>query len=141
MVHTFKDYVGSMTHRCALLVFTVLVALNISPLTIVPLTVFPSVASAQESAVYHVKGIIKALPGNGRAANEVLIKHEQMPDYRDISGKVVGMHGMTMPFYLAPGVSVEGLSIGDDVSFELSASWKPTFTEQITSIRKLETTT
>ena len=46
---------------------------------------------------------------------------------------------MTMPIYLAPGVSIAGISSGDTVSFELSAAWKPVFVEQITLIQKVDT--
>jgi hypothetical protein len=96
----------------------------------------PAVAS--DEVVYHMKGVIKALPGAGRAQNEVLIRHEEVPDYRDSSKNVVGMHAMTMPFYLAPGVSVGGLAVGDEVTFTVVASWEPRFTEQVTVINKVK---
>jgi Cu/Ag efflux protein CusF len=133
VVDAYSDYLGGMTYKSTRSLFITLLAA-----TVLPITPFFLTASAQDKAVYHVNGVIKALPGNGRAANEVLIKHDPIPEYRDISGKVVGMHGMTMPFYLAAEVSIAELSIGDAVSFELSAAWKPTFVEKITSIRKVD---
>jgi Cu/Ag efflux protein CusF len=94
-------------------------------------------AQAEEVTRYTVKGVIKALPGNGHANNELLIAHEPIPDYQDLTGKVVGMEAMTMPFYLAEGVSAADLAIGDNVTFEIEARSKPVFSEKVVSIAKI----
>ena len=56
--------------------YTVSLLIALFAIAALPITPFLLTASAQDKAVYHVNGVIKALPGNGRAANEVLIKHE-----------------------------------------------------------------
>ncbi len=96
-------------------------------------------ASAQAEAPYsfQVKGVLRGLPGDGRAANEILVKHEEIPEYRDSSGKVVGMMAMTMPFYLAPKVSLEGLHVGDKVELVVEQRLEPKYSEQVTKIAKV----
>jgi Cu/Ag efflux protein CusF len=93
---------------------------------------------AHDEAVYtfQVKGIIKALPGAGLASNEILVKHEPIPDYRDESGKVVGMMAMTMPFYLDKSVSLKGISAGDRVELVVEQRVKPRFSDKVVSIKK-----
>jgi Cu/Ag efflux protein CusF len=94
-------------------------------------------AVAEDSFSYTVKGVIKALPGNGRAANEILVKHEPIPDYRDQSGKVVGMMAMTMPFYLSDKVSADGIHVGDAVEMVLEQRLAPRYTESVVSLKKV----
>jgi hypothetical protein len=93
-------------------------------------------AHADEAYTFKVKGVIRGLPGKGLAQDELLVKHQEIPDYRDQSGKVVGMMAMTMPFYLAPGVSTEGLTIGDAVELEVKQHLKPEFSERVVTIKK-----
>ena len=95
------------------------------------------VAHAQDKYSYTVKGVIRALPGNGRASNEILVKHEPIPDYRDESGKVVGMMGMTMPFYLPEGTSVADLHVGDSIEMVVEQQLKPKFAENVVSIKRV----
>lgn len=95
-------------------------------------------AYAVDQVDYQMTGIVKGLPGKGRAQNEVLIKHEAVPDYRDSSGKVVGMSAMTMPFYLKEGLSLEGIKVGDKVAFKMTASFEPSFKEEVVAIRRVE---
>ena len=93
-------------------------------------------AIATDAVTYSMKGEIRALPGVGRASNEVLIKHEAVPEYRDTAGKVVGMSAMTMPFYLKDGVALGDLKVGDRVAFKVEARFEPRFTEEVVSIEK-----
>lgn len=95
-------------------------------------------ARAEERYTYNVRGIVRALPGKGRAANEVLVKHEPIPEYRDESGKVVGMMAMTMPFYLGEKVSASELHVGDAVEMVVEQSFKPTFSERVVKIAKVK---
>ncbi len=83
-----------------------------------------------------VKGVIRAMPGDGRADNEILVKHEEIPEYRDSSGKIVGMMAMTMPFYLAPSASLKGISAGDAVELVVQQTLEPKHTERVVSITK-----
>lgn len=95
-------------------------------------------AFADNAYVFTVKGIIKGLPGDGRATNEILVKHQPIPDYRDDTGKITGMMAMTMPFYLADGVSLSGIKAGDSVELKVEQHLKPEFTEKVTSIKRVE---
>jgi Cu/Ag efflux protein CusF len=97
-----------------------------------------SVALAQDVYSYTVKGVVKALPGNGRAANEILVKHEPIPDYRDQSGKVVGMMAMTMPFYLSEKLSAEGIKVGDNVEMVVEQRLAPRYSESVVALKKVE---
>ena len=94
-------------------------------------------AAAQDVFTFKVRGTVRALPGHGRAANEILVKHEEIPDYRDSSGAVVGMMAMTMPFYTAPELSLKGIAEGDSVEMVVEQRLKPKYTEQVVSISKL----
>ena len=97
-----------------------------------------STAFADTAYYYTVKGIIKGMPGDGLAANELLVKHQPIPDYRDDTGAIVGMMAMTMPFYLAQGVSLQGIKAGDAVELKVEQHLKPKFSEEVTSIKKVE---
>jgi Cu/Ag efflux protein CusF len=91
---------------------------------------------AQDVFSYSVKGVVKALPGNGRASNEIIVKHEAIPDYRDEAGNIVGMMAMTMPFYLAKTTKLDGIAVGDGVTMTVEQRLKPSFTEEVISITK-----
>ncbi len=104
---------------------------------VIALTLSAAPAVAEDSYTFKVKGVVRALPGEGRAANEILVKHEEIPDYRDSSGEVVGMMAMTMPFYLAPQVSLKGIAEGDAVELVVEQRLQPKYSEQVTSITKL----
>jgi Cu/Ag efflux protein CusF len=83
---------------------------------------------------YTVRGEIVALPA--AAGEPLLLRHEPIDGFIDASGKVVGMDAMTMPFPLAPGVSLEGLAKGDKVEVVFSMSWSPRH-YAIESLKKL----
>ena len=100
--------------------------------------VTPLVAFADTPYFYTVKGIVKGMPGEGRAANEILVKHQPIPEFRDEDGVITGMMAMTMPFYLAEGVSLNGIKAGDSVELKVEQHLKPTFTETVASIKKVE---
>lgn len=95
-------------------------------------------APTDKAYVFTVKGIIKGLPGDGRAANEILVKHGPIPDYRDDTGTVTGMMAMTMPFYLAEGVSLKDIKAGDSVEMKVEQHLKPTFSEYVTALKRVE---
>ena len=97
----------------------------------------PSVL-ADEAYRVTVVGVVKALPGSGRAANELLVKHEEIPNYRDSSGEVVGMMAMTMPFYLAPQVDISALKVGDKVEMVVEQHLAPQFSELVVAIKRAD---
>jgi Cu/Ag efflux protein CusF len=127
------------------LVLTALITLIMSPVGIAFLALITTFslssgnAWAQDVFSYSVKGVVKALPGNGRANNEIIVKHEAIPDYRDESGNIVGMMAMTMPFYLAKTTKLDGgISVGDAVEMNVEQRLKPRFTEEVVGIKKSE---
>jgi len=72
---------------------------------------------------YVVRGEIVRLPQAGEGAPEIWLRHEAIPDFRSETGEKVGMDPMTMPFGLAPGLSLAGFSAGDKVRFTLEIRW------------------
>ncbi len=96
-----------------------------------------TVASAEQVFTFTVKGVVKGLPGNGLARNEILVKHEAIPTYRDEGGNIVGMHPMTMGFYLSDKVTTEGIHVGDTIEMVVEQAIKPKFNEQVVSLKKL----
>ncbi len=72
-----------------------------------------------------MRGEIVRLPT--AETREIAIRHEAVPDFRDESGKVVGMEAMTMPFSLGPEISdsaLAGLKPGDRIAFTLEMRWQ-----------------
>ena len=95
-------------------------------------------ARADTAYFYTVKGILKGMPGDGRAANEILVKHQPIPGYRDETGEITGMMAMTMPFYLSDAVSVASLRAGDAVELKIEQHLAPKFSELVVEIKKTE---
>ncbi|QYU66420.1 copper-binding protein [Leptolyngbya sp. 15MV] len=87
--------------------------------------------------VYTVRGQIVALPDPTKPASQLQIHHEEIPNFVGAQGTVVGMKEMTMPFPLAPGVSLEGLAVGDKVEFTFDVWLKPRMTYHLSKIGKL----
>jgi Cu/Ag efflux protein CusF len=86
---------------------------------------------------YTVRGVLRNFGAETSAGSrEVIIRHEEIPDYRDETGKTVGMMAMTMPFYLEEGLETGTLAVGDPVEFVLAQWSEPTFRERIVSIRR-----
>jgi len=109
----------------------------ISCIVLVGILLFVTKSShAQDVFSYSVKGVIKALPGNGRASNELIVKHEAIPNYRDEAGNIVGMDAMTMPFYLSKTVKAEGFTVGDQIEMLVEQRLRPSFTEEVVSLKK-----
>jgi Cu/Ag efflux protein CusF len=93
---------------------------------------------ADQVFTFTVKGVVKGLPGNGLAKNEILVKHEAIPTYRDEAGNMVGMHPMTMGFYLSEKVTADGIHVGDSIEMVIEQTIKPKFNEQVISLKKLQ---
>jgi Cu/Ag efflux protein CusF len=96
-----------------------------------------SSSSSDKQFNYTIKGIIKALPGDGRAKNEILVKHEAIPDYRDEGGELVGMAAMTMPFYISDKISLAEFKVGDKIEMVLEQRIGVKFSEEVISIKRL----
>ncbi len=94
-------------------------------------------SSTEQVFTFTVRGVVKKLPsGQPGPRRELLVKHEEIPEYRDRSGKVVGMMAMTMPFYLAPQLSLEGIQVGDAVELSVEQRIEPRFSDEVVAIRK-----
>ncbi|MEM1445863.1 MAG: copper-binding protein [Planctomycetota bacterium] len=90
--------------------------------------------------VYDVRGFIVALPDPANPASDLQINHEEIPDFVNVEGEVSGMKAMVMPFPLAPGVSLEGLAVGDPVALSFAVNWDAEGSRpwELTQITKLD---
>jgi len=95
----------------------------------------PRLAPADQ--VYTVRGRIETLPVKDQPASELTILHEPIPTFVNKDGHVVGMDSMAMPFSPAPGVSLDGLAVGDQVEFTFEVRWKSRPFSRMTSIGRL----
>lgn len=76
------------------------------------------------SAIYTVRGIVKALP-NAEKRTPLEVQHEAIDNFVNGDGVVVGMPAMIMPFPLAKGVSLDGIEPGDKVEITFAVWWRP----------------
>lgn len=99
----------------------------------------PPAAPARPADSYAMRGEIVRLPPPG--GRDIALRHEAVPDFRDASGKVVGMDAMTMPFTLSadlPPTALAGLAPGDRIAFTLEMRWEdPSEIARIARIEKL----
>lgn len=93
----------------------------------------PAETQPVERTPYTVDGVIHALPD---VHGEMWIVHEAIPEFKDGTGKIVGMGAMNMGFHLADGVSLEGLEVGDPVTFTFDVWWEPETGWELTSIQR-----
>lgn len=91
--------------------------------------------ASEPAASYTVRGQLESLPQEGQA--ELFLHHEAIPGFVDRKGEKVGMMSMTMPFGVAPGVSLDGLAAGDKVEVTFDVRWERNPPPQITAIREL----
>ncbi len=94
---------------------------------------------------YTVRGKVVTIPSAERPIDDLQIRHEAIPDYKDRMGDVVvnskgvqGMMAMTMGFPLADGVSLGDITPGDIVEFTFVTTWGEDYpTYEVTTITKL----
>lgn len=84
---------------------------------------------------YEVRGIVRQLPGPG--GQELMIRHEAIPDFVNSSGEAVGMDAMTMGFPVADEVDVSAFAPGDSVGFVFEVRWGGAPPLQLTSMEEL----
>lgn len=70
---------------------------------------------------YEVAGVITRLPE--RPGTELMIRHDEIPDFTNAAGEVVGMSKMTMGFPIADGVNLSNFAVGDSVRFTFVVRW------------------
>ncbi len=93
---------------------------------------------AAQSAKYTVRGQVQSLPDPTRKGLEELqVQHERIPDFKDKSGKVVGMNSMIMGFPPGDGVEFPDLKVGDKVEVDFEVVWTGKVPYYFTAVRKL----
>jgi Cu/Ag efflux protein CusF len=92
---------------------------------------------APAADAYTVRGIVEKLPQANGPDKEIYIHHAAVPGFKDEHGKVVGMMSMTMPFPVAPGVSLAGIAPGDPVEFTFTVAWRGEAGYRIVAIHRL----
>ena len=96
------------------------------------------VETTPQSARYTVRGQVESLPDPSRKGLEDLqIQHERIPDFKNKSGKVVGMNSMIMGFPPGDGIKAPDLKVGDKVEVDFEVVWSGKVPYYFTAIRKL----
>jgi hypothetical protein len=96
----------------------------------------PTTATGPAEATYTIRGRVSALPNPPKTA--LVIHHEEIPDFADAEGNIIGMEEMEMQFpFLAAGVSLEGVAVGDPVEAVMEMRYKGQPRFLITRITKL----
>jgi Cu/Ag efflux protein CusF len=80
----------------------------------------PSLGPADQQ--YTLDGRIERLPTERTPV--IHIRHDDIPDFVDKDGQIVGMRAMSMPFDVAPDVDLTGLAPGDLVTFTFEVRWR-----------------
>ena len=86
-------------------------------------------------AIYEARGEVVISPAPG--SRSLLIRHESIPEFVSREGESVGMDSMTMPFSVAPSLTVDELGEGDAVDFEFEVRWEGDPMLRITRLEKL----
>lgn len=89
----------------------------------------------QPPEVYRVRGMVRQLPSP--PANEMQVRHEAVPAFKDSGGEVVGMESMTMPFPLADPALAAGLEVGDRIEMDFEVRWHGSHPLRITAVEEL----
>jgi Cu/Ag efflux protein CusF len=92
-------------------------------------------APAGGGETYTVRGVVAALPADGRG--DLTLRHEALPDFVDRGGERVGMDAMTMPFPLAAEVALAGIAVGDPVECTLRVDWEAERPVELIAVREL----
>lgn len=90
-----------------------------------------------EPATYSVRGVIRQVRPALDGKTQLSILHEAIPDFVGITGEVVGMKSMTMPFTVADDVDLTGFEPGSRVQIQLSVDWDRAEPGLITAIETL----
>jgi len=86
---------------------------------------------------YTVRGRIVQLPDPSSPASELRIHHEAIEDFKHGDGSAAPMASMTMPFPLAPEISLKGFEVDDVVRFSFEVQWEPSPEMHLTMIEML----
>jgi Cu/Ag efflux protein CusF len=97
--------------------------------------------AASDVQIYVIRGEVISVPQAGKSGTQFIVKHEPIDNFRDATGKIVGMDTMGMPFTPGNDVSLEGINPGDKIEMRWVLQWKPDSKEYVESVRKLPTET
>ncbi len=84
--------------------------------------------------VYEVAGVITRLPAG--PGTELMISHEEIPDFVNAEGNVIGMKAMTMGFPTDEGLDLSAFAPGDSVGFRFEVRWGQPNPLRITELKK-----
>lgn len=97
----------------------------------------PSPTAVTDARTYQVRGQVTGLPDPADPMANFTIRHEAIDDFESMDGEVVGMSSMSMPFPVGSEVSLDGVEVGDKVSFTLEVDWDGDPAYQVTSLEAL----
>ena len=87
---------------------------------------------------YTTRGRIERLPKAAGIERDLAIHHEALTAFYNAKGENIGMDVMVMDFpSIAPGVSLEGLAVGDVVVFDFDVDWSSQDVWTITRLKRL----
>lgn len=92
--------------------------------------------AAGVEARYTVRGRVVSAPSAERPQAEFIVLHEEIADWKNEDGEVVGMEVMAMGFGVGPDASLEGVSRDDPVEMDVVVRWQPT--PEIVAVRVTE---
>ena len=90
-------------------------------------------------ATYSARGQVMELPQV--AGGELSVHHEAIRDFRDRDGKPSHMDSMSMPFAVAPEVSLAGVAPGDKIEMTFEVRWEGLPTLRIVKLQELPEST
>ena len=96
-----------------------------------------SAGAASDARTYVIRGEVISVPQSGKPGTGFIVKHEPIDNFRDASGRIVGMNTMGMPFTPGKGVLLEGIQPGDKIEMRWVVQWNPEAKEYVESMRKL----
>lgn len=88
---------------------------------------------------YQVRGQVVDVPREG--VGDLTVHHETIADFRDREGKPSEMESMSMPFAVAPGVSLAGIAPGDKVEMTFEVRWQGDVPLRVVALRELPEST
>lgn len=104
-----------------------------SPDAVTPPTATPPAAMAVTT--YTSQGLI-ANVRETQGGLLVQIHHEPIPEFKDRTGQVIGMKEMVMDFPAQAG-AMQGVAVGDAVTFTFDVDWTKTPAHRLMTVRKL----
>ncbi|MEM8963209.1 MAG: copper-binding protein [Acidobacteriota bacterium] len=93
-------------------------------------------APPEPDAVYTTRALVRQIPITGDPRSELQLTHEEVPEYENRKGEVVGMKSMTMPFPIDDAL-LTGIEAGDRVEFEFAVRWEGSPPLEVVRIDKL----